>query len=170
MSKDDIQTMRNIELEVTGEPINHIEKEIIWTGSSYVSTSLENTNSGFSIEDSTRRLSPYKYRVLFNRNIMKGERVAYSVKTVVSDTNEEMQPFFSHTVKNPTEKLVLTIKFPVNKIDCVEMQEYRDSGREIKVENSIQLTKQSMDNFDIYMYTIDNPKLLHTYCIQWKFK
>ena len=162
MSKDDIQTMRNIELEVTGEPINHIEKEIIWTGSSYVSTSLENTNSGFSIEDSTRRLSPYKYRVLFNRNIMKGERVAYSVKTVVSDTNEEMQPFFSHTVKNPTEKLVLTIKFPVNKIDCVEMQEYRDSGRE--------LTKQSMDNFDIYMYTIDNPKLLHTYCIQWKFK
>lgn len=170
MSKDDIQTMRNIELEVTGEPINHIEKEIIWTGSSYVSTSLENTNSGFSIEDSTRRLSPYKYRVLFNRNIMKGERVAYSVKTVVSDTNEEMQPFFSHTVKNPTEKLALTIKFPVNKIDCVEMQEYRDSGREIKVENSIQLTKQSMDNFDIYMYTIDNPKLLHTYCIQWKFK
>ena len=170
MSKDDIQTMRNIELEVTGEPINHIEKEIIWTGSSYVSTSLENTNSGFSIEDSTRRLSPYKYRVLFNRNIMKGERVAYSVKTVVSDTNEEMQPFFSHTVKNPTEKLVLTIKFPVNKIDCVEMQEYRDSGREIKVENSIQLTKQSMDNFDIYTYTIDNPKLLHTYCIQWKFK
>lgn len=170
MSKDDIQTMRNIELEVTGEPINHIEKEIIWTGSSYVSTSLENTNSGFSIEDSTRRLSPYKYRVLFNRNIMKGERVAYSVKTVVSDTNEEMQPFFSHTVKNPTEKLVLTIKFPANKIDCVEMQEYRDSGREIKVENSIQLTKQSMDNFDIYVYTIDNPQLLHTYCIQWEFK
>lgn len=50
------------------------------------------------------------------------------------------------------------------------MQEYRDSGREIKVENAIQLTKQSMDDFDIYMYTIDNPKLLHTYCIQWKFK
>lgn len=170
MSKDDIQTIRNIELEVTGEPINHIEKEIIWTGSSYISTSLENTNSGFSIEDSTRRLSPYKYRVLFNRNIMKRERVAYSVKTLVSDANEEMQPFFSHTVKNPTEKLVLTIKFPANKIDCVEMQEYRDSGREIKVENAIQLTKQSMDDFDIYMYIIDNPKILHTYCIQWKFK
>lgn len=50
------------------------------------------------------------------------------------------------------------------------MQEYRDSGREIKVEKSIQLTKQSMDNLDIYTYTINNPKLLHTYCIQWKFK
>lgn len=170
MSKDDIQTVRNIELEVTGEPINHIEKEIIWTGSSYVSTSLENTDSGFTIEDSTRRLSPYKYRVLFNRNIMKGERVTYSVKTIVSDAKGEMQPFFAHTVKNPTEKLVLTIKFPTNKIECVEMQEYRDSGREIKVEKSIQLTKQSMNNLDIYTYTINNPKLLHTYCIQWKFK
>ena len=168
-SKEDIQTLRKIKLEVTGQPINHIEKEIIWTGSCYGSTTLVDSNSQFTIEDSIRKVSPYKYRILFNRNIMKGERVEYSLLTKVSDTNKEMQPFLSHTVKNPTDKLVLTIKFPENEISDVEMQEYRDSGREIKVGNPEKLKKDTKNGVDSYSHTVNNPKLLHTYCIQWKF-
>lgn len=166
-SKKNIQTLRNMELEVTGEPINHIEKEIIWTGSQYKSTILADDNGEFTIEDSTRQVSPYKYRVLFNKNVMKGERVAYSLITDVSDENEQMRPFLSHTVKNPTDKLVLTIKFPTDKINNVEMQIYRDSEREIKMGKPKKLEKRTEGKFEIYTYTINKPELLNTYCIQW---
>lgn len=169
VSKDDIQTLRNVELEVTGEPINHIKKEIIWTGSRYISTILEDNPNGFTIEDSTRRVSPYEYRILFNRNLMKGENVIYSLKTKVNDENNEMRPFLSHTVKNPTDELRLSIKFPIGKISSVEMQEYMDNGREIKKGKAIKLESKIEGDLELYSYSVDTPELLHTYCIQWNF-
>ena len=169
-SEKDIQTSRKIELEVTGEPINHIEKEIIWTGSRYNSTMLVDNNNGFTVEDSTRKVSPYKYRLLFNKNVMKGEKVSYSLITSVSDESKEMQPFLSHTVKNPTDNLILKIMFPPGKIKNVEMQIYRDSGREIKMGKPEELERKTEEGFDVYVYTVSQAELLYTYCIQWEFQ
>ena len=169
-SEKDIQTSRKIELEVTGEPINHIEKEIIWTGSRYNSTMLVDNNNGFTVEDSTRKVSPYKYRLLFNKNVMKGEKVSYSLITSVSDESKEMQPFLSHTVKNPTDNLILKIMFPPGKIKNVEMQIYRASGREIKMGKPEELERKTEEGFDVYVYTVSQAELLYTYCIQWEFQ
>lgn len=168
-SNEDIKSHRSNELTVTQEPINHIEKEIVWTGSRYVGTFLVDNTEGFSLEDSSRKISPYKYKVLFNKNLTKGETVTYKIVTKVSDENNDMKPFYSHTITNPTERLTLTIKFHKNMITNVRFQEYRDSGHEIKIGDTAYLKKEEDGDFEIYTHTIKNPSLLNTCCIEWEF-
>lgn len=169
-TKEDIISIREVELEVTGEPINHIEKEIIWTGNEYKGTQLLENEEGFSLEDSTRKISPYKYKILFNKSVMKGESVKYKLKTVTSDMTEDMQPFFSHTIKNPTDKLLISVEFPIDTVEQVEAQEFRDSGREIPIGKAKKTKVTKQENMEKYIYEIENPKLLNTYSISWVFK
>ena len=166
-SKEDISSIRDIELKVMGEPIDHIEKEIVWTGSEYKGTKLISNTDEYDIVDSSRKISPYKYNILFNKNIMKGQSVKYVVKTSVSDLEEEMQPFFSHTVKNPTEKLTLIVKFPKGYAKGVTIQEYRDSEREIPVGDFDKPVIEEEDEMEKYIYKVKTPVLFRTYCIQW---
>lgn len=169
-SKEEIFSTRDIVLEVTGAPINHVEKKIIWTGSQYKKTMLVEPQQGFEIEDSTRKVSPYTYKILFNRNIMRGEKVAYIVKTEVSDSDNQMKPFLSHEVKNPTDRLTLIFKVVSGYVEGVFAQEYRDNGFEIKVGEKQILKMKKAGKYEIYEYIIENPKILHTYCIHWNFK
>lgn len=163
----DIKAVRKVDLEVTGEPINHIEKEMIWTGSEYKNSILIDNKDNYTLEDSTRSVSPYKYKVLFNKNIMKGEKVSYVIETNISDKNNEMQTFLSHTIKNPTEKLRLAVTVPKGIIKSIWMQEYRDSGREIKNGDEKNVKQEEKEDFITYYYIVKKPKLFYTYCIQW---
>lgn len=168
-SKMDIRSYRSNIITVTEEPINHIEKEIVWTGSRYIGTSFVDCMDGFLIEDSSRKISPYKYKVLFGKSLAKGETVSYEIVTKVSDEDEQMKPYYSHTITNPTESLTLTIQFHKNKITNVRFQEYRDSRNEIKIGKSQKIEKTEKGDYEIYTYTKDNPSLLNTCCIEWEF-
>ena len=166
-SSNEIYSFRNVQIEIIGNPINHIDKEIIWTGSSYNYTKLINSDA-FELKDCNRSVSPYKYTVEFKRYLLKGEVVSYSIKTSVSDETNEMKPFLSHTVKNPTERLTLEIRIPKNKADTVYFQEYYDSGRELPKGESIQLSIEEEEGFIFACHEIEHPSLLHTYAIFWK--
>lgn len=163
----DIINERHVELEVIGEPINHIEKEITWTGSEYLGSEVSDESNEFSIIDSERKTSPYRYIVEFNKSILKGERAKYTVKTKVSDADNEMQPFLSHTVKNPTDELIIKLVVPKKTIGNVKGRIYRDTGREIPVNVNIPLNKEEESEKEIFIYSIKNPNLFFTYCIEW---
>lgn len=170
LSAENIISHRDVDLEVTGAPINHITKEIIWTGSQYNGTSLEESEEGFEIEDSDRRVSPYKYKILFNKNYLKGEKIHYKIKTIVSDEDRQMKPYLGHMVKNPTDLLILSLKVSKGIAENVYAQEYRDSGMEIKVGDKKEVTHFEQEEYDVYEISINNPALFEIYAIRWDFK
>ena len=165
-SKEEICCNRKVQMEVTGNPVGRIDREIIWTGSEYISTKLIK-GDGFELIDCCRSVSPYNYSIDFKRNIFKGEKVEYEIKTQVSDKKGEMRQFLSHTVKNPTEKLTLSIRIPKDKVNQVSYQEYYDSGRELPKDKPISLEIKYDNGYIEASHTVSNPNLLHTYCITW---
>lgn len=169
-SETDIKSNRKIAITVTGEPINHIVKEITWTGSQYIESKLLNSDNDFKIIDSVRSTSPFEYKIVFNKNIMKDESVQYEVETIVKDEKKQMQPFLSHTVTNPTEKLILTVEIPNDVGENVDFCECRDGHREIVVGVPERISGKKKKNTRVYSKEINNPKLFYTYCLQWKWK
>lgn len=168
-SEEEINAYREIDLEVIGNPINHITKEIVWTGSQYINTTLMDSESGFQIENSTRTVSPYKYKICFNKSILKGEKVHYKVKTEVKDEDRQMQPFLSHVVKYPTDLLILTLKISKGMANNVYAQEYRDSGMEIKVGEKKVISCLEEGDYEVYTINYRNPTLYDIFAIRWEF-
>lgn len=165
-NSDRIISCRDVQIEVIGNPIDQLNKEIIWTGCEYHKSELVD-NKEFDLIDNERSVSPYQYTIRFNRYIFRGERVSYKVKTYVSDRTGEMKPFVSHTVKNPTDSLKIEIRLPINKVSSAFFQEYYDSGRELPSGSSIKLDIEETDGYASCCYEVKNPTLLHTYGIYW---
>lgn len=168
--KINITSEKKVCLGVVGTPINHLSKTIFWTGSKYIQTRLESDDKSFGFEDSNREKPPHRYNVIFNRNIMQGEKVEFSLVTDVSDEDEEMQPFLSHTIKNKTDKLILTVCFIKGKVKNVKYQIYRDSDRELPCGKPNALSGIDEGEYIKYMQIVDNPQLLFSYCIEWEFE
>jgi len=102
---------KKVRFKVIGSPINHLSKNIPWTGSKYEGSELFAADPNFEFEDSVRQKPPFKYNVAFNRNIMRGESVEFEVQTKLSDVENEMQPYLSHTITNVTNKKLKMVIF-----------------------------------------------------------
>lgn len=146
------------------------KKEIIWTGSTYNHTKIVEANGQYILTDSNRTRSPHTYIINFNKTFMFGDNIHLKLETSVTDNDLSMTPVFSHMIKHQTIKFNIHLTVPQNLITNIRPTVYRDIGRSIKVPSNIRLESKNVGDLIQYSYSVDNPKLLYNYCIEWDFK
>lgn len=146
------------------------KKNIIWTGGTYNYTKLIESDGEYSLTDSERKSSPHTYTISFNKPLSFGDKVHFKLETSVNDNDLSMTPVFSHMIKHQTMKLKIHLTVPKNLIKNARAAVYRDVLRAMEIPNDISLETANAGDLILYSYSVDDPKLLHNYCIEWEFK
>lgn len=149
--------------------ITEIVRPITWTGSSYIGTTIEETNDDYTLIDSTRKISPHRIKILFNNEKNNGDFIKFTTVTSVEDGNHEMSPHYSFMVKYQIDELVLHVVAPPNLIKKVTKSVYADTAKVIQVEKPTAISKENVANLVRYTYKIKNPTFLYNYFIEWEF-
>ncbi len=168
-NRKDITSSIDYKMQVLANEISELKRQLIWTGSEYHGTKLVQKNGNYEVEDSTRTSSPYPYCIKFNEKKKRGAIVEFKTETSVTDGNLSMFPVYSFMVKYQIDVLTLRIIAPKGMIKNVKKVVYADSGREVCVEEPIELEGETIRNLVRYTYTIPNPVLLYHYFIEWEF-
>lgn len=175
ISREDIQSTRNVDIEVVNGEYEWLDRVLTWTGSSYDKSELINNDKGYSLSDSKDEVSPYRYRINFNKTISVGEHILYNVKSYVKDESHLMHTYFAQMIKNPTKKLVLKVIIPEGYekgplLENVRYVRYADLKMECEyLDNTNEVKKESVDGKTIYKLEIENPNLFYTYSLEWDF-
>jgi len=155
---------------VNADNYEQFSKSILWTGYKYNYTKIIESNGSYELVDSNRKASPYYYSVKFNKKLFIGDNVYFKLETSVSDDDKSMNPVFSHMVKQQTYQFTIRLTVPRDLIKNVRPTVYRDLTRTIIVPNNIRLKEEYVGDLIQYSYTIENPKMMNNYCIEWEFK
>lgn len=156
-------------MNVLSNGISEVKRNITWTGSEYIQTTISNTNGDYSLVDSNRKFSPHTIKILFNSEKNNGDFVRFTTNTKVLDTKHEMAPHYSFMVKYQIDELVLHIVAPANLIKNVKKAVYADVAKEIMVEKPTILPCENVGNLVRYTYRIPTPTFLYNYFIEWEF-
>lgn len=171
-NREEIKSVRTVDIEVVNGEYSGIDRTLTWTGSSYDKSELIDNDNRYSLVDSKDQMSPYHYRINFNKIISEEEHIFYRVKSYVKDESHLMHPYFAHMVRYPTKKLVLTViipeKFPP--LENVRYVRYADLQMECEFLDDLNNFKEEKeDNKIIYRLEINNPNLFYTYSLEWDF-
>lgn len=145
-------------------------KSIIWTGDKYNYTKIVESNGSYTLTDSTRSSSPYTYTIDFNKTFSLGDSIYFKLETCVNDDNLSMAPVFSHMIKHQTNKFNIRVTVSSELISNVRASVYKDIVRTISVPTNIDIERKTVGNLIQFSYSINEPKLLNNYCIEWDFK
>lgn len=168
-SREEILCSREVKFEVVCEKMDSIRKQFTWTGTEYKGTILEKSQGSYTINDYQRKKPPHGYEVKFDSMKTRGEKIWYRTKTEVGDTNHEMKPFLSHTVKSPTDKLEIRVTAPIGLIKNVRFSVYADNLGEIPISDPKQIMAKDIGNLETYSYEVNKPYLLYNYRLDWEF-
>lgn len=168
-NREEIICSREVRFEIVCERMDSIRKQFTWTGSDYKGTTLEKAKGNYVINDYQRKKPPHGYEVKFDSMKKRGEIVWFKTKTEVGDTNHEMRPFLSHTVKSPTEKLEIRVTVPVGLIKNVKCSIFADNLAEIPISTPKSIEAKNIGNLETYSYEINKPYLLYNYRLDWEF-
>lgn len=168
-NREEITCSREVKFEVVCEKMDSIKKQFTWTGTEYKGTTLEKAQGNYTINDYQRKKPPHGYEVKFDSVKARGEKIWYKTRTEVEDTNHEMKPFLSHTVKSPTDKLEIRVTAPVGLIKNVKFSVFADTLAEISISTPKQVEAKNIGNLETYSYEINKPYLLYNYRLDWEF-
>lgn len=168
-NRENLTSKVTYQMNVLSNGVSEIKRSITWTGSEYISTTIENTNEDYSLFDSNRKFSPHIIKILFNSEKNRGDFVRFTTNTRVSDKNHEMTPHYSFMVKYQIDELILHIVVPKNLVKNVKKAIYADVAREILIEKPTIIIGETIGNFVRYTYKVENPTFLYNYFIEWEF-
>lgn len=120
-------------------------------------------------------MSPYRYRIEFNRTISASEHIVYKVKSYVKDESHLMHTYFAQMIKNPTKKLVLKVIIPKRDgegplLEGVRYVRYADLKMECEFPDDMnEIQVEECEENKIYKLEIENPNLFYTYSLEWDF-
>ena len=81
-----------------------------------------------------------------------------------------MSPYYAQMVTTHTEKLVLEVVTPEGLITDVEAVIYADLAMrkdyEVRRRKALTIVEEGKDR---YIFEEDNPNLMYSYCLEWKF-
>lgn len=141
-------------------------------GSSYDKSELIDNDNKYFLVDSKDQMSPYHYRINFNKTISRNEHISYKVKSCVKDESHLMHAYFAQMIKYPTKKLVLTVIIPENNplLENIRYVRYADLKMECEFLDELNnFQEERKDNKIVYCLEIDNPNLFYTYSLEWDF-
>lgn len=172
VSRESIESIRKVDLEVLDGEFDVLERSITWTGSSYDKSELIDDGDKFTLEDSKDQVSPYHYKINLNNKFCKGQRISYGIKTYLKDESQLMHEYLAQIVKYPIENLILRVIIPEKNalLDNVRYVRYADMKMEYEfLDQENKVTETKKDNKIIYELQIENPNLFYTYSMEWDF-
>lgn len=172
VSRESIESIRKVDLEVLDGEFDVLERSITWTGSSYDKSELIDDGDKFTLEDSKDQVSPYHYKINLNNKFCKGQRISSGIKTYLKDESQLMHEYLAQIVKYPIENLILRVIIPEKNalLDNVRYVRYADMKMEYEfLDQENKVTETKKDNKIIYELQIENPNLFYTYSMEWDF-
>lgn len=170
--RENIESIRKMDIEVKSGKYSKLDRRLTWTGSSYDKSELINNEEGYELIDSQDKVSPYKYQIIFNKEIGPSGRIKYQVKSDVKDEMHLMHEYFAQMIKHPTEYLRLRVIIPKSSplLEGVRYVRYADLDMECEyTDHESQVTFKEQDEKMIYTLEIKKPNLFYTYSIEWDF-
>lgn len=170
--RENIESTRTVDLELINGTYTQFERKLTWTGSSYDNSELLDNNEGYTLIDSTDKVSPYKYYINFNKEMKSKDNIKYKIRSNVKDESQMMHPYFAQMIKYPTEHLTLNVIIPEESplLDNVRFVRYADLKMEYEYEDTDNhVTKRIENEKIIYTLNVNKPNLFYTYSIEWDF-
>lgn len=171
-NREEIESIRNVDIEVINGKFDRLDRTLTWTGSSYDKSELIKNEYNYSFVDSKDHVSPYHYQIILNNTVSVGQHISYGVRSVVKDESHLMHAYFAQIIKYPTRKLILKVIIP-NKaplLDNIHYVRYADMKMEYDFPDQFNEVKENIIGDEvIYQIEIDNPNLFYTYSLEWDF-
>lgn len=173
-TREKIESVRHVDIKIINGEYKQLDRKLTWTGSSYDNSELVNNKENYVLVDSVDKVSPYKYKIQFNKELKKNDNIEYTIKSFVNDETHMMHPYLAQMVKHPTEHLKLKIIVPKDYtlIKNVHYVRYADMKMECEYEDTDKLhkiTDKVYGDTVVYALEIQNPNLFYTYSIEWEF-
>lgn len=168
-NRESIECTRDVKFEVVCDKMESIKKQFNWTGTEYKKTEIEKAKGIYTLIDSQRKYPPHGYEIKFDGPKMRGSEIWFKTRSEVEDTNHDMKPFFSHTVKSPTDVLELRVTAPKGMLKNVTYTVFADSMAEIPISKPITISAKDIGNLETFSYHIEKPNLLYNYRLDWNF-
>ena len=170
-SRTNIRAIEQVEIEALRDGITHIPQNIYWTGSSYDGLKITSCDREYSVEVIQDEKSPYTSRLNFTEALHKGDHVKYECNISVKDSRRIMSPYYAQLVTIHTDHLSVEVQAPKGLIECVSSVVYADTNMSVELEVERHTIEPSNENDDeVYIFDIDHPNLMYSYCIEWRFK
>lgn len=134
--------------------------KFFWTGGNY---SLSVLNKKYALTE-TGKVNMYNtYEVRFDRALKKGEIIDIVVEWQCENNNAV--PFFSTTIEQPTDKLIMNLNLDESlNVKEASFEEAYTKGAPIPTIYEVKELKSGLAT-----WTLDNPKLLYHYEVRWAF-
>lgn len=175
-NREIIESNRKNVLKIINGEYEKLNRTLTWTGSSYDGSEIL-SDEGYSLKDSTDKISPYRYQIIFNKKVRKGDEIKYDVISHVKDETHLMHPYMAHFVKYPTDYLELNLIIPADMscIKNVECKRYADADMKYeymdeKMKDECFSCQKSNEGQTIYTLKIRKPNLFYIYSIEWEFE
>lgn len=167
-SREEIICIRKIKGKVKHGTHEYIDKNFVWTGSSYDGSELIKGKDCELEMINNKPGDPIHYRIRFGSPKEKGDRISYTIKSNLKDVTKVMRPYISNVVACPTKRLILKVE---DKADIInEMQYVRYADKEMKIVSQDHQNKVKESKNGTFTLIIDNPNLFYTYALEWKFQ
>lgn len=170
-TREIIESIRNVNMEIKKNKYDKFDRKLTWTGSSYDGSELINNGNGYTLLDSTDKISPYRYQIQLNELKGPQDMLEYTIRSNLKDETHLMHPYIAHMIKNPTKQLVLKVIIPKGAplIENVCYKRYADFNMEYEYTDNMELSKDELEDKIIYSLEVSNPNLFYTYSIEWEF-
>lgn len=173
ISRYEIEATRHVAFEIKADKsIEKLSRKFTWTGSSYSHTEKAEGSIPYKVNNLKYVFPSYRYDIVFDNPLKKGDKVEYTVRTYCTDESQIMHPYVAHYVRYPTDKLIIKI---VLKSDCTffknpKPKRYADSKMSMQYDepNPDFDNNIGVDNW-VLTYTINHPVLFYWYSIEWEW-
>lgn len=170
--RENIESIRNVDIEVKNGSYSILNRQLTWTGSSYDKSELLNNTEGYTLIDTKDKISPYKYQIQLNKEMKPSDRIKYQIKSIVKDETHLMHTYFAQMVKYPTNYLRLSVIIPKDSLllDNVRYVRYADLNMEYEyTDHELSIAENEENEKVVYTLEVKNPNLFYTYSIEWNF-
>lgn len=174
INREIIESKRKVDIEVVNGSYQELNRQLTWTGSSYDKSELIDTGNEYTLIDSEDKVSPYKYKILFEKEKRPKSRIQYTIHSKVKDETHLMHEYFAQMIKYPTKYLELTIIIPIDNqmIENVRYKRYADYKMEYEYADEKNQVEEKIDESSgkkIYTLKVHNPNLFYAYSLEWDF-
>ncbi len=170
-SRTEIKEITNSTLEALHDNIKTVPHKVYWTGSAFNGFKLTDCDKKHFFNDSVQiQKSPYIASIELETPLNAGETVRYEIEIEAKDTKRIMSPYYAQLITKKTDCLTLCVKAPKGLLKDVYFVLYADlnMSKEYQIEEK-NITPDIESDYEVFTARVDNPNLLYSYCIEWKF-
>lgn len=170
-SRTEMTEQAKIKIEALRDGIKQMTRCIRWTGSSFEGFELINCDKNHQFESIIGKKSAFTYVLNFGEPLKKADQAEWEIRATMKDTRRIMIPYYSQPVTFKTDHLTVTVSAPKNLLANVEKVIYADTQMSKDLEVSRELISPEDDEIgEKFTFEINNPNLMYSYSIEWKFK